>query len=365
MAKVNHKFTLLGNRLDFWVRNGQDAQTIGIPIGPDSSLVIAELIMHRCDEELMKKIPSVKGHRFIDDYELSFLTRTEAEDAFHILESCLSYYELALNPKKTEVLELPLPFEALWATELKRFSIRTSKSGQSSDLQSFFNLAFDLDQRYPEDAVLQFAIAKLRHVKVVPDNWELFQQLILNCVIPEPACFPYALEQIIICANAGAKPLKGALEEIVNLLAVTHASLNHTSEVANALWACLALNITLHEKAVESVSACDNSVIALLALDLERNKLAAKPFDKSTWMLHMNTDALYDTNWLLAYEANIKGWLPSASGADHVAADPNFQFLKSNKVFFYDTKLAASAPFAPVVLPTLPTAPSYMERGSP
>lgn len=146
------------------------------------------------------------------------MTRTEAEDAFHILESCLSYYELALNPKKTEVLELPLPFEALWATELKRFSIRTSKSGQSSDLQSFFNLAFDLHQRYPEDAVLQFAIAKLRHVKVVPDNWELFQQLILNCVIPEPACFPYALEQIIICANAGAKPLKGALEEIVNLL---------------------------------------------------------------------------------------------------------------------------------------------------
>jgi hypothetical protein len=50
----------------------------------------------------------------------------------------------------------------------------------------------------------------------------------------------------------------------------------------------------------------------------------------------MSADALYDEHWLLAYEANVKGWLPSVSGTDHVAADPNFGFLKSRKVFFYD-----------------------------
>ena len=48
----------------------------------------------------------------------------------------------------------------------------------------------------------------------------------------------------------------------------------------------------------------------------------------------MSADALYDEHWLLAYEANVKGWLPSVSETDHVAADPNFGFLKSRKVFF-------------------------------
>jgi hypothetical protein len=30
----------------------------------------------------------------------------------------------------------------------------------------------------------------------------------------------------------------------------------------------------------------------------------------------MSADALYDEHWLLAYEANVQGWLPSVSGTD-------------------------------------------------
>lgn len=143
-AKANHAFTLIGNRIDYWVRMGQDQQTVGIPIGPDTSLVIAELIMQRCDGELLAKLPDLKGYRFLDDYELSFQTRTEAENAFHILETCLSEYELALNPKKTQVLDLPLPLEQSWATDLKRFTFRSSKSGQASDLSNYFSRAYHL-----------------------------------------------------------------------------------------------------------------------------------------------------------------------------------------------------------------------------
>ena len=63
-AKSNRGMGLLGNRLDFWTRQGQDGQTIGIPIGPDTSLVLSEMIMQRCDQELLSKIPGVKGARF-------------------------------------------------------------------------------------------------------------------------------------------------------------------------------------------------------------------------------------------------------------------------------------------------------------
>ena len=41
--------TLIGNELDRFVRNGQDGQTIGVPIGPDTSLVIAETILTSID----------------------------------------------------------------------------------------------------------------------------------------------------------------------------------------------------------------------------------------------------------------------------------------------------------------------------
>ncbi|MDF2627050.1 MAG: hypothetical protein K0R39_881, partial [Symbiobacteriaceae bacterium] len=179
IAKANRTYGLLGNKLDYWVRMGQDQQTVGIPIGPDTSLVLAEMIMQRCDEMLLSKLPGLKGYRFIDDYELSFQTRTEAEDAFHVLEDCLSDFELALNPKKTGVLELPMPLEAPWAVQLKLIDFRNTRSGQAADLARYFDLAYALHAQYPDASVLQFAIARLRPIQIHPGNWALFQKLLL------------------------------------------------------------------------------------------------------------------------------------------------------------------------------------------
>jgi hypothetical protein len=354
-AKTNRTLTLLGNKIDYWVRLGQDQQTVGIPIGPDTSLVLAELIMQRCDEELLAKLPTVKGHRFIDDYQLSFLTRTEAEDAFHILETCLSEYELVLNHLKTKVLELPLPLEAPWVTELKLFNFRGTRSGQAADLSNYFSTIYSLHASNVDESVLQFAVARLRSVALDPANWALLQRLLLLCVIPEPACFPYVLEQIITRVNAGAAPILPELEEIANTLIVDHSTLKHSSEVANAAWACLALGLRLHNKAVDRISQCDDPIVALLALDCERHGLVSKPLDKTLWSSHMTQDALYDEHWLLAYEANIKSWLPNVGTSDHVIADTNFSFLKASGVFFYDAGLAAPVAAAAVPLPTLPT----------
>jgi hypothetical protein len=336
---------------------GQDQQTVGIPIGPDTSLVMAELIMQRCDDELLAKLPSLKGHRFIDDYELSFQTRTEAENAFHILDSCLSKFELALNPKKTHVLELPLQLELAWATELKQFSFsRVSQAGQAADLTNYFSRAYSLHSSNLGESVLQFAVARLRDLNVDPGNWVLFQKLLLLCVIPEPASFPYVLEQIITRKNAGAAPILPELEEIANTLIESHSTLRHSSEVANAVWACLALGLTLRDKAVDLISQCDDPVVALLALDCEQHGLVSKPLDKTLWASHMTQDALYDEHWLLAYEANVKNWLPSPGGTDYVTADVNFGFLKASGAYFYDASLAAPpAIAAPVPLPTIPT----------
>jgi hypothetical protein len=355
VAKVNHAFTLFGNKLDFLVRQGQDGQTVGIPIGPDTSLVLAELIMHQCDKALIDKLPYIKGHRFIDDYELSFRTRTEAEEAFHLLETCLSEYELALNPKKTEVSELPLPLDTEWSRELKKYQFRASKRSQAADLEGFFSFAFELHQKHAGEPVLQFAIARLRSLVIDVGNWELFQRLVLLCVVPEPATLPYALEQIISRVNAGAVPLSQEIQEILNDLVSTHAPLRHSSEVANSLWACLALKLELQGEAVDLISSCEDSCVALLALDCQSKGLLSKPLDTSLWERQMCADGLYDEHWLLSYEANVKGWLPSVGGVDHVAGDINFGYLKANGVHFYDESLASPVPQGLVPMPALPS----------
>src|SRR6267378_1344076 len=141
-----------------------------------------------------------------------------------------------------------------WATELRLFRFRSSQAGQAADLSNHFSKAFSLHNQHPGDAVLQFAIACLRSVNIDPANWPMFQKLLLLCVIPEPACLPYVLEQIIVRRNAGAGPILGQMEEIANDLIQNHSSLKHSSEVANAVWACLALRLQISDKAVDAVS---------------------------------------------------------------------------------------------------------------
>jgi hypothetical protein len=287
----------------------------------------------------ISKIGSIQGHRFIDDYELGFRDRSKAEDAFHLLESCINEYELALNPKKTRVLALPLPSEHLGFSTLRGISFRQTSGYQASDIQFYFDKMFELHNSYPEESFMQYGVARFRNEKILNVNWSLLESFLLLCIAPEPVCLPYVLEVINTRSNEGCEINKEGLEAILNRLVVEHAELGHSSEVAWALWGCLALGLPIHSDAVKILERCADSAVVLLSLDCERNGLMLSSLDKTFWCSLMTDAGLYDEHWLLAYEANIKGWLPTRK--DFVASDRNFNFLKSNGVSFYSVSFGA------------------------
>jgi hypothetical protein len=185
------------DELDMLVRNLNDRQTMGIPIGPDVSRLIAEIILGAVDVELANKLPNLKGIRFIDDYEFSVAERSEAEQVVSDLQSILSHYELALNPVKTAIVELPSPFEPLFISRLRTFLFRDAGIiGQRHDLTAYFDFAFECAKQDPHESTLQFAIARLNSVEIEEDNWLLFQQILTQCAINEPACLRQVCEQL-------------------------------------------------------------------------------------------------------------------------------------------------------------------------
>ena len=57
--------------LDLFVRNCNSRQTVGIPIGPDTSRILSELLLARIDHEVWRQIKTLKAADFthsIDDY---------------------------------------------------------------------------------------------------------------------------------------------------------------------------------------------------------------------------------------------------------------------------------------------------------
>jgi len=138
-AKANlGKAPLPGDQIDRAARTQQWGQTVGIPIGPDTSLILSEAILTAVDRELVSRsssvLPVFHGFRYIDDYELPFQNLTQAEAVLVDLQAILSEFELTLNPRKTSIREMPVPLESSWALELSRFSVRDTPRGQTNDL---------------------------------------------------------------------------------------------------------------------------------------------------------------------------------------------------------------------------------------
>jgi len=100
-AKLNRKDkTLAGNVLDERIRKSQDDQTIGIPISPDTSFIIAETVLTAFDKLLVSKYTALRGFRYIDDMEFGFGTYREAQEALAQVRDILREFELSTNDTK-------------------------------------------------------------------------------------------------------------------------------------------------------------------------------------------------------------------------------------------------------------------------
>jgi hypothetical protein len=337
-AKVHRDRRYIGNSLDYWIRRGQDDQTIGIPIGPDTSFLVAEIILNAIDENIEKYLGKAKGFRFVDEYDFGFRTHSEAESALSIIRESLREYELELNPDKTEIIELPVPIESKWVPKLRMFHFRDTPKAQATDLMTYFDLAFELARECPKEHVLKYAIARLspredNREAINSENWVLLQNFLFQCLMVETGTFFPILEILIQYHKLGYNIDVGSVGDVLNNQIIHQCDSNYGSEAAWSVWASIFFGIAINAEAAVALSKMQDSIVVLLALDARQRGLIPVGLNTTLWESCMNQASLYDSQWLLSYEANIKGWLPFRT--DYVLADPNFRFLKNNGVEFY------------------------------
>lgn len=332
---------LLGNRLDKYIRAGQDFQTVGVPIGPDTSLIIAETVLCSIDSGLAPALVR-NGFRYIDDYELGFYTLSQAEDALCVLEEKLGQYELALNPKKTKIVELPDLLDEAWVSELRALIVSdgAKPKAQEASLLRYFDRSFELSKTNPDAHVLNYAIQRISSVLIAKRNWKLYENLMLQCILAEPGTLRFAFAQLTRYGQMGYTVDRGKIARVANALIEIHSRQGHGSEVAWAVWAAIYFDVHITKTNAKRLGKMDDSVVALLALDARAKRVIDRAVDFPLWESSMTTDGLYDKHWLLAYEANVKGWLPSVGRGDHVRRDAGFNYLKRNGVHFYDDTIA-------------------------
>jgi hypothetical protein len=348
VAKVNRTMALFGNKLDKVTRDAQDGQTMGIPIGPDTSFIIAEVVLAACDHVLSQKVSNLTGLRWLDEWELLTRDRGEAEDILATLQQILLEYELRLNPRKTSLSDLPVQFDPDWLGELRAFRFRASAVGQANDLTRYFDLMTDHLAQNPDQHIVKYGLGRIRTLPPHPSNRALFQALIFQAATFEPSAIKEAIQAIYHSeTNHGLTIDHPLLALTINRIAAICARVGHHYELSWCLWAAINWGLNIDVRVAGEISAIDNSIVAILALDANQLGLFGGQLNPTIWQARMDQRELHEQEWLLAYEANVQGWLASVGGGDHVAADAGFRLLKNANVRFYHR---SASPFTPGAL---------------
>ena len=330
-AKRNRKVggAYFGNDIDKAIRDGQDGQTVGIPVGPDSSHIISELIAASVDGFAFPAKTS--GYRYVDDYFLCFSSESEALSALDRLALAARHYEIDLNYSKTTIRRVEEVMDSLGLDELRDFSFANKTSVSRKELHALFSLASRLGAT--EENALKYAIRMLAQRAVLASDWQIFESYLLR----SGTLSPNALD--VIAFSLYRHALKGAplnRERITNYFAdiiVSGTLYNFHSNVVWALWAFKVLNYQVPERATKALPRSDNSAVALLALDLRERGQLAGTLSVSLWSTLLTNDGLYGEHWLLVYESIKKGWL--APKTPVLAADPLFAVLDAHDIEFY------------------------------
>lgn len=345
-AKRNRGLTAkwYGNLLDSDLRQCQDGQTIGIPIGPDTSHIIAEAVATAVDVEFHKHFKGwPAGFRYVDDYFLFFETAKEADKALAALIRSLREFELQINFEKTKTCPVIEITDDFWTHRLRAFDIAPKGRRHASDLNHFFELAKDLAKENSDESVMLYALKRMSTTIIRKECWDAFEAHLCQVAMAYPNTLQITARILSSYARVGYPLNKTRLARMINALIEDHAPVGHHSEVAWCLWMAKELGLAITTSNVDSISEINSSVCALLLMDMNASGMLPKSPPTNFWRSHQTTDALRGELWLLSYEAGIRGW--GGFNASHIAADPYFLVLMNAGVRFYDDSVTLAPLF--------------------
>ncbi|RSV16267.1 hypothetical protein CA235_05155 [Sphingomonas sp. ABOLF] len=341
---------MYGNRLDALLRACQDGQTIGIPVGPDSSRIISELILCAIEEHVgsVNFGRVVGGYRYMDDFFLCFRSHVDAEAFLAALREAVLNFGLQLNASKTQIVDALSFNEESWPGDITQLGIARSPEEQRRNLMRFFTEVIRHSKSLPDESIASFAVRKTSRTLVLRENWDIYEPFLLRVARENSNCLDSVVKLLCSYAAAGYQ-ISERVKYFAESMIEEHAPYNHHYEVAWTLWLCRSLSIRLGEAATRAVARVENSLCACLVLMLRSRTLLTGRGAVSEWTGTVDAGDLRGEHWMLVYEAGIrKSWaLPGAEAA--VGADPHFRILRDLGVSFFD----ATATNVALELPTI------------
>ncbi|AXN51813.1 Reverse transcriptase (RNA-dependent DNA polymerase) [Mycobacterium marinum] len=312
-AKKDVRGRGLGPDLDKLLRNSRGGQTIGLSVGPDTSWLVAEVVLANIDAALAKKFPAAvrRMARFGDDLTVYASSLGEADEILAAYQVLLLEYELAINPVKASIVDDLLPVEATWVRKLRAHGYRDDRDyNLTADVIDLFDVAFEERSRHPTNGVLSYAIKRCNPFPAGVDSWPVYRDLVLASIGVEPSTLPHAHAVLEFAYRHGLLVDKTRITEILNKSLADHAKLEHGFETSWILYMIRSLSLELDSGSARVVSAMSDNCSLILLRDICEKSVRLRrevSFDAAVTRAE-RSDALSSSDWLLAYEYRHNRW---------------------------------------------------------
>ncbi|WP_242535037.1 RNA-directed DNA polymerase [Roseococcus suduntuyensis] len=332
-AKANKTDSLLFNQLDRIFRNGQDGQTIGIPVGPDASRITAEIVSCAIDLTAKNLIldRSATIVRHVDDVWIGAHSYETAESILGFYRTAIQSFELDINESKTKIFDSNFDFIDLGIAEIDlRFDHAVeSMSEKPEKVRDALEFALQYVKKSNDDGALKYTLRKIDKWGKKGLYWHIIEPYLLRFMQISSHCCDYVYAILI-----WRKFTFGAIDEelwsdVFDRFIRIHADLRHDSEIIWTIYAANILEIDIHSDLLLSIMKSGHALSVIAALDHAHHRLNwgaeeyALPFER----LQPTEDSRED--WPIFYEWKAQEW-------------PAFNRINLQEAFFVESSLANS-----------------------
>ena len=290
------------NAIDRYARHIKHDETHGLLIGPHASNLLSEIVLTAVDKELSQW----DYIRNIDDYICYTDTFEQGQKFLTELGAALRLYDLSLNHKKTEILELPLAASEHWIRRLNAIPMVTNYGKTDYNLaQAYLDHAIELmHENKAKSSILLYAIKVLAGKALTPNAQEYCAKAIMNLSM----LYPYlvtAVDKYVFQRYCNSCTNHTCIEKYANIIYKKGLETHNYEQVVYALFFAIKYNFNIHNFIIgDSIGSndCIYLVFAYLYLKAKNLRVEARAMQAHAYTLSLDEDT-FDQYWIFIYEA--------------------------------------------------------------
>lgn len=346
-AKKNYKSSKFkahwSNKLDIALQSCQSRETFGIPVGPDTSRIISEILMAGIEQEndFLKGLELSKAVRLIDDIYIGENSYDDALKTLGEVKNALLQFNLQVNEDKTFVTETKVVFDEYWKKDFNEHLLsRSKKISDKNKVKLIVDTALYHCKMEKSELPAIWACRRLISISGSINDKTSLVDAFFRIGRDFPSTSKHVAEFLINNKTnlSESKTIERISTLVRNAIAFNYNKKNDL-EFSWMLLIAGIYGIKLKKTDFGTIDYVPGSIAFAIIGLLRQHSILDFPLSVWDWRSRFKDGGIYGKDWLPLYESVLRRWTSDKKIIALVKSSPYFSVLLTDKISFLDDSI--------------------------